>query len=200
MTRCRTMRGLIVRSVESELFPRQALTLAGHLHRCTACRITLAREARLAVMLDGLADTLPVDAAFFERVMDSLPEHPPQSHQQTARRRLRQGLKLAGMAALAIGTGAGVGAVWLTVRPTVYEPALPRFSPGETDGWVALLGSAAQWVRITADTLTFLGGSASFGGLALGALLVEVAVLTAITLGAASATLAIASRLRSRAF
>ena len=60
---------------------------ARHLPDCTACRILLAREKRLAAMLaDGLVDPLPVGDDFLQGVMNQLPREPVQPRRRPGRR------------------------------------------------------------------------------------------------------------------
>ncbi|HJQ99458.1 MAG TPA: zf-HC2 domain-containing protein [Candidatus Polarisedimenticolaceae bacterium] len=156
MTTCDRARPLIVRSVEGELAPRSALRLARHVEACTTCRILLARERRLAQMLDGLDDVVPVDASFLDAVMASLPDRPsPTGPVPTRRERLRRGLRLAGLCA-GLVAGGGLAARFLPfLRFDLATPAMPRFAGDETESWLSVVGSAAQWVRMTAQTLSW---------------------------------------------
>ena len=63
MSGCARIRPLIVRSVDGDLDPGEALRLAGHLTNCTVCRIVLARESRLAEMLDDPDPRVRIRAA-----------------------------------------------------------------------------------------------------------------------------------------
>jgi anti-sigma factor RsiW len=153
---CRRARPFIVPSVEGELAPKAALRLARHVEACTACRILLARERRLAQVLDGLDDVVPVDASFFDAVMASLPDRPQPSGTTPSRReRLRRGLRLAGLSA-AVVAGGGLAARFLPfLRFDLAAPAMPRFAGDEAEGWFTFFGSAAQWVRMTAQTVSW---------------------------------------------
>ena len=78
MSRCVSHAPLLSRVAEGEASPEEAMRAARHLSDCTACRINLARERRLAAILeDGLEDPLPVGEDFVRAVMDNLPAEPP---------------------------------------------------------------------------------------------------------------------------
>ena len=199
MTRCRRIRSSIVRSVEGDLEPLDALRLARHVEECTPCRIVLARETRLAAMLDDLGDAVAVDESFFDAVMASLPERPASPALSSARRAgWRRGLKLASFAFLA-SLGASIAArVLPSLRLDVGTPALPRFSPEDADGWISLFGSAAQWIRMTAQSLSWAGASESFGPRALALLPLEATLLSLALVLAITGALAFASKSASR--
>ena len=189
MSACRRAHPLIVRSVEGELAPQDALRLARHVEACTACRILLARERRLAQVLDGLDDVFAVDASFFDAAMASLPDRPqPAEATASLRDRLRRGLRLAGLAAAVVG-GGGLAARFLPfLRFDLAAPAMPRFAGDET-GWLSFVGSAAQWVRMTAQTVSWSIPSGAVAGklalaLAVEAVLVGAAVALAMSAAA----------------
>ena len=190
MSACGRARPLIVRSVEGELAPQAALKLARHVEACTACRILLARERRLAQILDGLDDVVPVDASFFDAVMASLPDRPqPAENVPTRQERLRRGLRLAGLAA-AVVAGGGLAARFLPfLRFDLAAPAMPRFAGDEAEGLFTFVGSAAQWVRMTAQTVSWSIPSSAMAGklaltLAVEAILVGGAVALAMSAAA----------------
>jgi len=200
MSRCGQTRPWIVRSVDGDLKPGEALRLARHLATCTACRIVLARESRLAEMLDGADDALSVDTTFFAAVMASLPERPlPPAVDVSRRARWRRGLRLA-VPVSVVAFGAVLAARALpSLRLDMTAPAMPRFAPDDTDGWIALVGSAAQWIRMTAQSLSFAGSSGAWGAWTIGALSLSAALGAAIALLAVSGALAWATRTGSRA-
>jgi hypothetical protein len=187
---CERARPLIVRSVVGELAPRAALRLARHVEACTACRILLARERRLAQVLDGLDDVVPVDASFFDSVMASLPDRP--SHASPSRReRLRRGLRLAGLSAMLVA-GGGLAARFLPfLRFDLATPAMPRFAGDETEGWFTFAGAAAQWVRMTAQTLSWSIPSGSLGAKLALTLFAGAVLAGAVVALATSATIAL---------
>ena len=200
MSRCRSFRGLVHASVEGELAPAEALRLAHHVEACTACRILLARESRLAAMLDGLPDAVEVDESFFRGVMASLPERAPvPAALATRRQRMRRGLKLAGFTGLAALAGAVGARVVPSLRLDLASPAMPRFSPEDTDGWLSVFGSAVQWVKVTAQSLAWAGTHDAFGPRALGLVSLETAMLSAAAFLAISGALMLTARSRSRA-
>ena len=90
---CRRVRPLLSRYSEREANPLDAMQVALHLPDCTACRIVLARERRLAEMLAGELDDLPVGEDFLRQVMATLPQDPPVSPKH---RRRARGLALTG--------------------------------------------------------------------------------------------------------
>jgi anti-sigma factor RsiW len=94
---CDGIRGLIFRTCEGEASPEEAMRLARHLPDCTRCRILMARERRLARMLELDLEDMPVGEDFVRSVMANLPgELPPEPE----KRRARTGLKLAGFSGL----------------------------------------------------------------------------------------------------
>lgn len=91
---CRDRLASLQRVAYGEADPRESIDVAEHLTECTACRILLARERRLAQALAvGLDDPLEVGEEFLSRVMDNLPMGPPPV--RPGRRRDRRRLKLA---------------------------------------------------------------------------------------------------------
>ena len=106
---CRRWAPLLSRMAEGELSPDEAMCGARHVSGCTPCRILLARERRLARMLEqGLDDPLQVGDEFVESVMARLPQEPPTRVRRwwKASRRL---LRLTGLAMLC------ASALWLTL-------------------------------------------------------------------------------------
>jgi hypothetical protein len=200
MNRCRRIRPWIARSVDSDLEPTEALRLARHLATCTACRIVLARESRLAEVLDGADDGFRVDENFFGAVMASLPDRPARSGVDLSRKtRWRRGLRLASWGSV-VTLGAGLAARALTsLRLDMAAPAMPRFTPDDADGLISLIGSAAQWIRMTAQSMTWAGSSGAWGVWTIGALSLTAALVGVATLLTVSGALAWATRTGSRA-
>ncbi len=149
MKRCRDLRPSLFRAVEGDLAPAESLRLARHLDDCTACKIVLARERRLAQALDGMLDRLPVDAAFVDRVMAELP--PPPARPVVAapsRRRRRRGLRLVSLlvAGIAGGSAALLAGGWLSGWHPRAVAALPGDalpSPVDTATTILEIGAAA---------------------------------------------------------
>jgi hypothetical protein len=199
MNRCRRVQPWIVRSVDSDLHPDEALGLAKHLATCTACRIVLARESRLAEILDGADDSVGVDEHFFGAVMASLPDRPVRPAVEMARKaRWRRGLRLASWGFVA-ALGAGLAARALgSLHLDMSTPAMPRFSPEDADGLISIIGSAAQWIRMTAQSVTWAGSSAAWGAWTIGAISLSAALAGLATLLTVSGALAWATRNSSR--
>jgi hypothetical protein len=96
--------------------------------------------------------------------------------------------------------GTGLAARLLpSLRLDVATPAMPRFTPDDTDGWISFIGSAAQWIRMTAQSVAWTGSSGAWGPWTIGALSLSAALVCAATLVALSGALAWATRTGSRA-
>ena len=199
MSRCGSIRPWIARSVDGDLAPGEALRLAGHLAKCTACRITLARESRLAEMLGSVDDACGVDESFFNAVMASLPEHPVRPVEVSRRARWRRGLRLAAFGAVGALAGGVAARVLPYLNLDVATPGMPRFTPDDADGWISLIGSAAQWIRVTAQSITWAGSSGAWSASTIGAVWLVAALAGVATLLALSGALAWATRNGSRA-
>lgn len=199
MSRCGSIRPWIARSVDGDLAPGEALRLARHLAKCTACRITLARESRLAEMLGSVDDACGVDESFFSAVMASLPEHPVRPVEVSRRARWRRGLRLAAFGAVGALAGGVAARVLPYLNLDVATPGMPRFTPDDADGWISLIGSAAQWIRVTAQSITWAGSSGAWSASTIGAVWLAAALAGVATLLALSGALAWATRNGSRA-
>jgi predicted anti-sigma-YlaC factor YlaD len=80
---CLEIRPLLARVADGEASPEEAMRLGLHLPDCTGCRILLARERRLAAILEqGLEDRLHVGEDFLEAVMAAVPDAPPPRQQR----------------------------------------------------------------------------------------------------------------------
>jgi hypothetical protein len=132
--------------------------------------------------------------------MASLPELPPAPAASVSRRaRWRRGLRLASLGSI-VAFSAGLAARFLpSLRMDVATPAMPRFTPDDTDGWISLVSSAAQWIRMTAQSVAWAGSSTAFSPWTIGVLSLGAALAGAAALIAVSGALAWASRARSRA-
>jgi len=145
---CQSLAPLLYRVAEGEAAPDEAMRSARHLSDCTACRILLARERRLAAMLEeGLDDPLQVGEDFVQTVMATLPQGPPPapSHKRKAALRKRRLLKLASLAGLIgviplVATARGSGdlpqALTWSLKPMLEAP----LADGLTDGVLRLGG------------------------------------------------------------
>jgi len=200
MNRCRGIRAWIVRSVDGDLEPGEALRLARHLATCTACRIVLARESRLAEILDGADDGVGVDENLFGAVMASLPDLPVRPAVELSRKtRWRRGLRLAAWGSVAVLAAGCAARVLSSLRLDMSAPSMPRFTPDDADGLISIIGSAAQWIRMTAQSVTWAGSSGAWGVWTVGALSVSAALLGLATLLTVSGAVAWATRTGSRA-
>lgn len=118
MKRCDPIRPLLYRVAEGEVAPDEAMRVARHVPGCTACRILLAREQRLAQLLESDLEDLNVDEAFVESVMATLPDKP-------SRTKARRGLKLAGLfGAVASTIALGGRGGFSPSAPDLQTPAL----------------------------------------------------------------------------
>jgi hypothetical protein len=139
---------MLPRAVEGEVSPSESLTLARHLPRCTACRILLARERRLAEMLDAIEDTLPVDREFAASVMGALPEGPPPEPASALVRARRRGLGIAGVVGL-VGLGTAVLSQLTRLGPGRGPlPGLPHFTLEEMDSLLEIFGGLVRLVML----------------------------------------------------
>jgi hypothetical protein len=102
MSSCDAIRPLLSHVAEREVGPGEAMSVARHLADCTACKILLAREHRLARMLEQDLQDLPVGEEFVQSVMATLPQGPPPGRRKHEKRR---GLRLASFAGF-LGAGA----------------------------------------------------------------------------------------------
>ena len=131
MSHCDAFAPLLSRVAEGEASPDEAMRTARHLSDCTACRIILARERRLAAILEnGLEDSLQVGEDFVRAVMDNLPTEPPKPERLNKKK--RRTLKLACLVGLLSlvpllgGTGNGgasSGPMTWSLSPDLREPA-----------------------------------------------------------------------------
>lgn len=148
MATCASFRCTLPRAVEGEMTPTESLRLARHLPHCTACRIRLARERRLAELLDAIEDILPVDSGFAEGVMGALPEGPPPAPVGGMAKLRRRGLKLVGLVAL-IGAAAGLVSRLASLGGGGGSlPGLPRFSFEGMESLLQVLGGAVRLVML----------------------------------------------------
>jgi anti-sigma factor RsiW len=122
MSACDDLRPAMSRVATGEADPSDSLDVARHLPGCTTCRILLAKERRLARILEHeLEDAIGVDEEFLQGVMARLPDGPPPPR----RRRSRRGLKIATAVGgwVLLGTAA---AQWLAA---IGAQRVPELSP-----------------------------------------------------------------------
>jgi hypothetical protein len=148
MASCRPIRAMLPRAAEGELSPSESLRLARHLPRCTACRILLARERRLAEMLDAIEDTLPVHGEFATSVMGALPEGPPPAPTSALTRARRRGFGIAGIVGL-VGLGTAILAQLTRLGPGRGPlPGLPHFTLEGMDSLLEIFGGLVRLVML----------------------------------------------------
>jgi len=143
---CAKHRPLLGRWVEGETSPSEALQLARHLPDCTACRIIVAREVRLARILDGLGDSIAVGEGFSRTVMRLLPQGPP-----PASRRARASLKLAGLGGALVLAGMGAWRLATCLLSGQAAPLCPRLELAHVEHLLATLGGVAGVVWALLD-------------------------------------------------
>ena len=196
MAGCEDVRAQLYRFAEGEAEPGESLAVARHLPDCTACKILLARERRLAQFLEHDLQDLPVGDEFVEGVMAQLPEEPPAPPRKRSR---WSGLKLAGLAGLVFAPG-------FLAAPRLELAALDRLSPliprldlesaqatlagllslirlallaassqgGLIPQWLRWSPGSLSWVGVTALALIVLSGAAAMIALAAGSLIRRV--------------------------
>jgi hypothetical protein len=194
MASCESIRPLLFKVSEQEASPREAMKVAHHLAACTGCKILLARERRLARMLEVDLLDIPVSDDFFNSVIASLPSDPPPAPAEKEKNKKRHGMRLAGIAAL-IGTGGLLAsrAAIFQGRPDLFSslpPANFETAPGTLEGLLDIfrlvavaLGGISSGIGLDAPLLS--GGFGLLGGAA--------AVILALA-GAGSALFALAAR------
>ena len=151
-------------------------------------------------MLDGAADAVSVGESFFASVMASLPDRPVRPALGLPREsRRRRGLRLAAWGAIAALGGGLAARVLPSLRLDVATPAMPRFTPDDADGLISVIGSAAQWIRMTAQSVAWVGSSGAWGIFTIGAISLSVVLAALAMVLTVSGALAWASRPGSRA-
>ncbi len=189
MKECVDLRPILSRLAEGEAGPEEALAAAHHLEDCTACRIVLAKERRLAEMLEqDVDDPVAVGEEFLARVMDRLPDGPPPRR----RRRNRRGLTVATLLAVSLlGTGASVA--WSLPGGGGGRSLLTNPIPPSADVWSTQLERGAGILMALFDTIgsgVDAGPVAGFGG---GSLALALAVPVGLAALAVSGLLAVAA-------
>jgi predicted anti-sigma-YlaC factor YlaD len=198
---CIRLRAALLRSIDEDASPSEALLVARHLGTCTACRIVAARARRLACSLDALDDAVALDdEAFLADVMAALPATPPPAPARgIERRRLawlrRKRVHLAGISVLLLLAGE---AAWQSSRipGLAGGGAVPRWAEAPEDAARA----ASMLATLVGLAFEHLGAGGRFApsvpdlGLA-AATSLSLAGLAATALGAAT----IAAAWRGRA-
>jgi hypothetical protein len=148
---CSPVRPLLPRIADGEASPAEAMRVARHLPDCTACRILLARERRLASMLEEeLEDWLLVGEEFVREVMTNLPQEPPPRPRTGTKRRT---LKLAGLVGFLVGLPALAmrGADLAVTRTPGF--ALPRADALAGDGGFESIFGLSRLLLAVAELL-----------------------------------------------
>ncbi len=187
MSDCRRFHPVLSRLAEGEAGPGETLHVAGHLRACTACRILLARERRLAGALERqLVDEIDPGREFLRAVMERLPDGPPP-------RRDRRGLKIAMGIAVALLGGAGLARVVAAIGPGSSSARLTGLELPAGDSLPEAVGRLGELVLVLlgavgARLAPALGWLPELPALALGlALPAALAMLTASLLTAVAA-------------
>ena len=193
---CNAVRHLLPRIADGEARPAEAMLGARHLSDCTACRILMARERRLATILDEeFEDCLLVGEDFVRDVMANLPQEPPP---RPRAKKSRRNLKLAGYAGLFIGLSAlALRGVELggSRLPTL---ALPRLeSVGSDGGFESMLG-LSHLLLVVAEFIGRHLPTVELSPIGLGSLLVAALFATAACGVGGTTLLALASHRISR--
>jgi hypothetical protein len=198
MSSCERLRPLIFRVVEGEASALEALEVAKHLPGCTACRIRLSKERRLAGVLERIEEPLGVEEGFVARVMNALPEGPPPGAAEALRRGIRRGLKLVafgGGMLLAAGAAVRLFGAELSGRPLVL---LPQGGVEGAERLLEGLGGAARLALVTAGRLVQDWPAPLPGPAAALPMLGLLALATAAAVGTGSMLLALAARSLTR--
>jgi hypothetical protein len=194
MSSCERLRPSIFRVVEGEASAREALEVAEHLPGCTACRIRLSRERRLAGALERIEDPLHAGEGFVARIMNALPEGPPPGAAEALRRGVRRGLKLVafgGGALLAAGTAVRLLGTEFSGRPLAL---LPQGGLEGAERLLSGLGGAARVVLMTAGRFAQDGSAQMLGPAAAVPMLAMLALAAMAAVGTGSMLLALAAR------
>ncbi len=172
---CPELSAVIGRTVDGEATPDESLRLARHLSECTACRIVLARERRLAEALNEMEDAAIDDEALRARIMDSLANRASPRRGTLPRTVFRRGLRLAVWLAAVPALefvrqllwrfdGSGFG---LVLRPPDVERATGLLS--------GLAGAAASALAGSTAAFPALPVFPGFAGITVGGMLVAAA-------------------------
>jgi len=193
---CNAARPLLPRIADGDASPAEAMQIARHLHDCTTCRILLAREERLAAILEEeFEDHLLVGEDFLHDVMANLPKEPPP---RPRAKKTRRNLKLAGSAGMLLALAAmGLRRADLatTHLPTL---ALPRLDATVGDGG---LESVLGLSRVLLAVAEFIGRhlpAVELSPISLGSLLAAALIATAACGVGGTTLLALASHRISR--
>ncbi len=187
---CTAIRPLLYNASDGELNPKETMLVARHLADCTACKIVVARERRLARMLEEDLQDIPVGDDFFRSVMASIPKEPPPAKD----RKKRHGLRLAGLGGF-LAAGALLASRLIPLqgyyRTATNLPALDfESSQGGFEGLLNLVRLVVMSLRTVATGIDidapFLSGNYDLMG--------GIAILALLTFGTGSALFALIAR------
>lgn len=187
---CTAIRPLLYNASDGELNPKETMLVARHLADCTACKIVVARERRLARMLEEDLQDIPVGDDFFRSVMASIPKEPPPAKD----RKKRHGLRLAGLGGF-LAAGALLASRLIPLqgyyRTATNLPALDfESSQGGFEGLLDLVRLVVMSLRTVATGIDidapFLSGNYDLMG--------GIAILALLTFGTGSALFALIAR------
>ena len=156
---CETLHPMLTLVAEGEANPRELLHVQQHVESCTRCRILLAREHRLSVALDDIADdaqqqSFSVDENFTRSLMEKL---------ERRQRDPRRGLKLAVWFGLILGC-LGAGGLASVLRGGLLMAAIPLGTrvmesiPQLSMGWSGLALALLDWLRAPSLSLGAAAG------------------------------------------
>ena len=193
---CDAARPLLPRIADGEASPAEAMLIAHHLNDCTACRILLAREERLAAILeDEFEDCVLVGEEFLRDVMANLPQEPPP---RPRAKKARRHLKLAGFAGLLLGLSAFILRSLNLATAHVPSLPLPRFEATVGDGGIESLFGLSRLLLAVAEFISRHLPAIELSPISLGGLLLAVLFGTAACGIGGTALLALASHRISR--
>lgn len=151
-TPCAALRPALLRLADGDGTPEDGLLAARHMEGCTACRIVLARERRIAAIVADLPEPIDVDENFVDHVMARIPMPEPLSKRaalaRVAKRAARNGLKLATVFAGPATALVAARALW--VRFGSAFPVAGSTSEFETT-FEAPIGAAFGLARLLRD-------------------------------------------------
>jgi predicted anti-sigma-YlaC factor YlaD len=147
MSSCERVRPVLYRVAEGEANPGETLRVARHLPDCTACRILLAREVRLAEMLEQLDDPLRPEERFVEDVMTAIANDPAPP------RRVPRAVKLGGLSVLLLAAGAVASRFAPVVLPWGGSSVLPGLGSDGPDGKLDAAAGVARLLLVALDRM-----------------------------------------------
>jgi hypothetical protein len=193
---CNAVRPLLPRIADGEASPAEAMLCARHLSDCTACRILMARERRLAAILEEeLEDCLLVGEDFVRDVMANLPKEPPP---RPKAKKARRNLRLAGYVGLLFGLSALVVRGMELATSHIPTLALPRLETTGSDGGFESLLDLSRLLLVVAEFIGRHLPAVELSPIGLGGLLAATLFATAACGVGGTTLIALASHRISR--